>query len=97
MKALVGIPAPIEWRVSNEMRTREDVNSIDTNNEPLRKDRITPKAATSIDNTFCGRGLLLKVTIVFAIPMNAVPNVQMKETFLIIQSALANLSHTAYS
>ena len=55
--------------------------NVTAHNKPFRKDRITPKAAMNIAKTFCARGLLLKVTIAVAVPISAVPKVQMRETF----------------
>jgi hypothetical protein len=76
MKALAGRPVPIGWRFSNKMQ-----RGCQQYNKPLSKDRTTPKVATNIDKIFCATELLLKVKIVVAIPMNAVPMVQMRETF----------------
>jgi hypothetical protein len=77
MKALAGIPVPIGWTFGIETLRR----GCEQHDKPFSKDRMTPKAATSIDKIFWARGLLLKVTIAVAIPMNAVPTVQMKESF----------------
>lgn len=49
--------------------------------EPLSKDRITPKIASIIDRAFDARDWLLKDRMAVAIPMNAVPSVQTKDTF----------------